>query len=79
LAERRWQVFVVQTLCRMLYSLRTESVTSKPAASLWASRELSDPWVSLIRRASAESNPEERIPERDMNETIDFIRHVANV
>jgi hypothetical protein len=78
LAERRWQVFVVQTLCRMLYSLRAGSVTSKPAAASWGTQELGEPWASLIRRSLAATDPEERIPEQDMVETVEFIRYTAS-
>ncbi|MCC2686209.1 MAG: hypothetical protein K0R75_3108 [Paenibacillaceae bacterium] len=78
LAERRWQVFVIQTLCRMLYSLRTGSVTSKPAAASWGMQELGEPWTSLIRRSLAATNPEERIPQSDVEETIELIRYVMN-
>jgi hypothetical protein len=78
LAERRWQVFVVQTLCRMLYSLRTGSVTSKPGASSWGMQELGEPWASLIRRSLAATDPGERIPALDAEGTIDFIRNVMN-
>jgi hypothetical protein len=34
--KRGCQAFVVLTICRLLYSLETGSVTSKPAASLGA-------------------------------------------
>jgi hypothetical protein len=78
LAERRWQVFVIQTLCRMLYSLRLGSVTSKPAAASWGMQELGEPWTSLIRRTLAASDQREIVAQSDIAETVEFIMHVMN-
>jgi hypothetical protein len=38
--QRSCQAFVVLTICRMLYSLETGSVVSKPAAARWAQKTL---------------------------------------
>ncbi|WP_127583557.1 aminoglycoside adenylyltransferase domain-containing protein [Paenibacillus koleovorans] len=70
---RKWQVFVIQTLCRMLYSLLTGDVTSKPAAVEWARRELGQPWAHLI--AHSLSAQDETITERELEETLLFIRY----
>lgn len=40
--------FVLQTLCRLLYSLATGSVTSKPAAVQWARTHLEARWTALL-------------------------------
>ncbi|MBP3966537.1 aminoglycoside adenylyltransferase domain-containing protein [Paenibacillus lignilyticus] len=74
---RKWQVFVIQTLCRMLYSLHTGSVASKPLAINWARHELGKPWDSLITRSLSSKDENSNITKRDMDETIDFIRYTV--
>ena len=53
LESRGYQSYTVLTLCRMLYTLRTGQVTSKPAAARWAQAELGERWAPLIERALA--------------------------
>jgi len=48
------QRYAVTTLCRMLYTLETGEVASKPAALEWARRALSPEWQGLIERALAD-------------------------
>lgn len=48
LRERENHGFVVQTLCRLLYSLKTGEVTSKPHALAWGAQTLGEPWASLV-------------------------------
>jgi hypothetical protein len=45
------QRYAVTTLCRMLYTLDTGEVTSKPASLEWAKCALSSPWHDLIQQA----------------------------
>ncbi|MBS4220207.1 DUF4111 domain-containing protein [Bacillus sp. FJAT-49711] len=77
LANRECQVFVIQTLCRMLYSLRTGSVTSKPVATIWAQKELGTPWDLLIMRSLSAKQENSKITQNDMEETINFIRYTV--
>jgi hypothetical protein len=51
LRPRPHQAFVVLTLCRLLYTLETGAVASKPGAARWAQQTLDPQWVSLIQRA----------------------------
>jgi Domain of unknown function (DUF4111) len=44
------QRYAVQTLCRMLYTLDTGEVTSKPASLDWAKHVLSPAWHDLIQQ-----------------------------
>jgi hypothetical protein len=44
------QRYAVATLCRMLYSLETGEVASKPAALEWAKEALAPAWHDLIRQ-----------------------------
>ncbi|KKI90018.1 hypothetical protein WQ54_23115 [Bacillus sp. SA1-12] len=77
LAIRKWQVFVIQTLCRMLYSLRTGSVTSKPVAVNWAQHELGKPWDLLIMRSLSAKKENSKLTQKDIEETIHFIRYTV--
>ncbi len=45
------QRYAVTTLCRMLYTLETGEVTSKPASLEWAKHALSPAWHDLIQQA----------------------------
>ena len=50
--DNAWaQRYAVETLCRMLYTLATGEVASKPAALEWALRTLGPEWHGLIQRA----------------------------
>ncbi len=50
--EVAWaQRYAVTTLCRMLYTLETGEVASKPAALEWARRELDPAWHDLVKQA----------------------------
>ncbi len=45
---RSSQAYVVLTLCRLLYTLRTGSVVTKRVAASWAAATLDERWVPLI-------------------------------
>ena len=45
------QRYAVTSLCRMLYTLDTGEVASKPAALEWAKQALSPEWQNLIQQA----------------------------
>jgi predicted nucleotidyltransferase len=49
--SRRQQGLVVLSFCRMLHTLDSGRVTSKPEAGQWALRALDPKWASLIQRA----------------------------
>jgi hypothetical protein len=51
LRRRGYQAYAVLTMCRMLYTLETGGVASKPTAARWAQPVLPDRWHSLIDRA----------------------------
>ena len=54
LRVRREHTYVVVTLCRLLYTLDTGSVASKPVAARWAARTRASRWSELIGRATTE-------------------------
>jgi hypothetical protein len=51
LRRRGYQAYAVLTMCRMLYTLETGGVESKPAAARWARRRVAEPWRGPIDRA----------------------------
>ena len=51
--NRFYQPFVVLSYCRMLHSLATDAIDSKPAAAAWALHQLDACWHDLIRHALA--------------------------
>jgi len=53
LRRRGTQTYMVKTLCRMLYTLDSGSVVSKPVAARWARTIANGRWAALIERASA--------------------------
>lgn len=48
-----WQAFWVGLFCRILHTLETGEVTSKPAALRWARQTLDPAWADLIAHAQA--------------------------
>jgi hypothetical protein len=67
------QAFIVLTLCRILYSLETGSVASKPAAARWAQRNLEQRWKMLIEKSLAIQYEKQESLDFDLNETLDFL------
>lgn len=53
LRRRGAHAFLVLTLCRILYTLDSGAVVSKPIAARWARQLCAGRWVSLIERATA--------------------------
>jgi Domain of unknown function (DUF4111) len=53
LKRRGYQAYAVLTMCRMLYTLETGAVDSKPAAARWARSRVAEQWRGLIDRALA--------------------------
>lgn len=53
LRRRASQVFLVLTLCRILYTLEYGAVVSKPVAARWAQGLFNGRWAALIERALA--------------------------
>jgi hypothetical protein len=51
LERRGYQAYAVLTMCRMLYTLETGAVASKPAAARWARPRIADRWRDVIDRA----------------------------
>lgn len=84
LNNRWYQPFAVLSYCRMLHTLSTGAVESKPAGAAWASRTLGPRWAGLIERAWAE-RPDPGLKFRqpadpaEVEATIEFIRHALAI
>jgi hypothetical protein len=73
---RRQHTYVVVTLCRLLYTLATGSVASKPAAARWAQRSRASRWCDLIARATAEPRANfADVPEDAVNDVLAFLEY----
>ncbi|HRQ39688.1 MAG TPA: DUF4111 domain-containing protein [Chloroflexota bacterium] len=73
LAEEGYRRYAIQTMCRMLYTLHTGEVVSKPAAARWALEHLETGWRPLIEWAMARPSG---TPTDNLNETQQFIEAV---
>jgi hypothetical protein len=67
--------FVVLTLCRLLYTLATGSVASKPAAARWAESALPSRWSGLIGHAATGQHVPDDASEHDVNNTLAFLEY----
>jgi hypothetical protein len=67
------QSFVVLTICRLLYSLKTGSVVSKPAAARWAQKNSEPGRAALIQRALAGQQGEDEVSELELEATLGFL------
>jgi hypothetical protein len=67
--------FVVLTLCRLLYTLATGSVASKPAAAHWAELTLPSRWSGLIGRATTGQHATADEPEDAVNTTLTLLEY----
>lgn len=75
LQRRSHHTFVALTLCRLLYTLDTGSVASKPAAARWVERTLASRWSELIARATTEQRATDEIPEDEIQDTLALLEH----
>jgi hypothetical protein len=65
LANRWSQPYVVLSFCRMLYTLASGELASKPVAAAWGRKELGARWDRLIAHAvAARGDPAARVRER---------------
>jgi len=74
---RPYFAFVVATLCRLLYTLETGGVASKPAATRWAQQMLEDHWADFIAHSWVARNEDGETSPDDMDTLVAFIRYSA--
>jgi hypothetical protein len=70
---RHAHAFVVLTLCRLLYSLATGSITSKPRAARWAQENLGEPWATLIKQTCERQSGAGEITQAEEDAALAFI------
>jgi predicted nucleotidyltransferase len=83
--NNRWaQPFAVLSYCRMLHTLQTGRVCSKPAGARWAMDALDKRWTGLIQRAWDE-RPDPGLKVRqnadpeDLKSTTEFINYALGI
>ena len=79
-----YQPYVVLSYCRMLQTLETGRIHSKPAGAAWAKRRLDARWIGLIERAEV-AHAGQRLRGRlksdpaDLANTLEFLREALAV
>lgn len=74
--DRWYQPYAVLSYCRMLQTLETGAVHSKPAGARWAQARLNQRWSGLIARAWAE-RPDPSAKVRQRADPLDFAQTLA--
>lgn len=83
--NNRWiQPYIVLSYCRMLHTLHTGRIESKPAGAQWAKRALDSRWAGLIERAWEDRpNPSLKVRQPadvgDVESAFDFVRYALEV
>jgi len=78
LRRRGSQTYTLLTLCRMLYTLDSGAVVSKPVAARWAQTTLGTRWAALIKRALAwrkDPTCQETPSDEDISDTLALIEY----
>jgi len=75
LRERTNHQFVVLTLCRLLYTLHTGSVASKPAAARWVEGASAGRWSDLIRHVTTEQKTNEPVADDELQAALAFLTY----
>ena len=84
LMNNRWyQPFAVVSYCRMLQTLQSGRIESKPVAVPWARDALDSRWAALIQRAWDERpEPSLKVKQKadpdEFKMTLDFIKYALN-
>ena len=73
LRDREYQAYAVLTFCRVLYTLHTGEIASKPVSARWAAQTLGPDWSGLIVRAL--EWPVEPQPDA-FDQTVALLRYV---
>ena len=75
---RGYQSFCVLSLCRMLYTLRTGKILSKPRAAEWGMENLDPRWKPLIERAIIGRQHSDMDADKDdLNETLEMMKYTV--
>ncbi|MCO5189401.1 MAG: DUF4111 domain-containing protein [Anaerolineae bacterium] len=79
-----YQMFAVLSYCRMLHTVQTARVESKPVSARWAKNNLDPRWIGLIDRALAKRpNQYENVhvpaDPAELALTLEFIRYMLDL
>jgi predicted nucleotidyltransferase len=83
--NNRWyQPFAVLSYCRMLQTLETGTIESKPAGASWAQRALDPRWAGLIQRAwEQRPDPSQQVRQKadpaDLAMSVEFITYAIGL
>lgn len=77
LRDRTGQAFVALTLCRLLYTLDTGNVASKPQAARAVALGPAARWAGLIERSLALQRQHVETPAQDVEATLALLRFTA--
>lgn len=83
--DNRWyQPYAVLSYCRMLHTLQTGRIFSKPVSAGWAKETLDSRWTGLIQRAWNERpSPSLKVRQKadpdDFNCTVEFIHYALDL
>jgi hypothetical protein len=69
-----YRFYAILTMCRVLFTMQTGKVVSKPVAADWALQHLEERWQGLIHRAL--NFPQDSL-EDTLEETQAFIRYTV--
>lgn len=72
---RGYQSYIVLSMCRVLYTLETGAITSKPRALKWAMGILDARWHGLLERAWQGRSPGLELSPDDLAETMALVRY----
>jgi len=78
LQQRGGQIYMVRTLCRMLYTLNCGAIVSKPVAARWVQQRLGLRWAALIERAVAwrkDPASQETPSETEISDTLALVEY----
>jgi hypothetical protein len=75
LRVRQEHTYVVLTLCRLLCTLDTGSVASKPVAARWVSWTGASRWSALIAHTSTKQRDGTAVPEAAVNDALALLEH----
>jgi hypothetical protein len=76
IGSRGYQSYIVLSMCRVLFTLQTGQIASKPAALAWARADLEPRWHGLLERAwQGRSQPGGPPDPLDLTKTLDLLRY----
>jgi hypothetical protein len=78
LPRRHHMAYVVETMCRALYTLACGALASKQRAVAWALDTLSEPWRTTVERSRTWHGDTETIDPGIVPEVMRFVRWIAS-